>query len=166
MAEELASVLDQQTRSSFLALLTVSCLLASCGGGGGADTSQPQAQEMINGIVVPPAPDATANSATVAGVDSNANGIRDDVERRLASEFGADPTALAVAREHATRIQAAITNPTTTNRQSYIDHSRCVSDSALLRRLAAQTTATVNTVERRRAYRSVMSGVIVNLEGC
>lgn len=157
---------DQQTRANSLAFLIVSCLLASCGGGGGADTSQPQAQETINGIVVPPAPDATANSATVAGIDSNTNGIRDDVERRLASEFGTDSVALPVAREHAARLQAAIANPTTGNRQSYIEHSRCISDTALLRRLAAQTTATVNTIERRRAYRSVMSGVFVSLEGC
>lgn len=151
-------------RTGLIAHLSLCCFLAACGGGGGSD--QTQAQETINGIVVPPLPDAATNSASIAGVDANSNGIRDDVERRLASEFGADPAALPVARQHAVRIQAAITNPTQANRQSYIDFSRCVSDTAMLRRLSAQTTATIDTDERRRAYRSIMTGVFVGLEGC
>ena len=40
--------------------------------------------ETINGISVPPYPDPTINNATLAGVDLNGNGIRDDVERYLA----------------------------------------------------------------------------------
>ena len=36
----------------------------------------------INGDL-PPEPDPTANSATLSGVDSNGNGIRDDVERAI-----------------------------------------------------------------------------------
>lgn len=40
--------------------------------------------EMINGISVPPEPDPTINNATLAGVDSNQNGVRDDVERVIA----------------------------------------------------------------------------------
>jgi hypothetical protein len=40
--------------------------------------------EVINGIVVPLEPDPVVNNATLAGVDSNANGVRDDVERKIA----------------------------------------------------------------------------------
>jgi hypothetical protein len=40
--------------------------------------------ELINGIAVPPEPDPVANNATLAGVDSNSNGVRDDVERQIA----------------------------------------------------------------------------------
>ncbi|WP_296843340.1 hypothetical protein [Thiofilum sp.] len=39
--------------------------------------------ETINGIVVPPEPDATVNNASIQGVDINTNGVRDDVERKL-----------------------------------------------------------------------------------
>lgn len=40
--------------------------------------------EAINGISVPPEPDAVLNNATLAGVDVNNNGVRDDVERIIA----------------------------------------------------------------------------------
>jgi hypothetical protein len=38
----------------------------------------------VNGIAVPPAPDAASNAGTLSGVDSNSNALRDDVERSLA----------------------------------------------------------------------------------
>ncbi len=44
--------------------------------------------EVINGITVPPEPAPSVNNATLAGVDSNNNGIRDDVERVIATIFG------------------------------------------------------------------------------
>jgi hypothetical protein len=55
-------------------------LLASCGGGSGGGSST----TTINGISVPPEPDPVANNATLAGVDSNNNGVRDDAERKIA----------------------------------------------------------------------------------
>jgi hypothetical protein len=59
-------------------MLFAAMLLSACnGGGGGSDT--------INSIAVPPEPDAAANNATLAGVDSNSNGVRDDVERSVAT---------------------------------------------------------------------------------
>lgn len=71
--------------------------------------------EVINGITVPPEPDPTINNSTLAGVDSNKNGVRDDVERIVARQFGgtADyPYALAYAREY----QRIIVSPTPTTR--------------------------------------------------
>ena len=67
-----------------LAAVVAMCgvLLASCGGGSGSSASK---TEVINGITVPPEPDATLNAATLAGVDSNSNGVRDDVERKVAA---------------------------------------------------------------------------------
>lgn len=59
--------------------------------------------EVINGITVPPEPSPSVNNATLAGVDSNANGVRDDVERVIArkvtttAEFN---TALVVAKAY------------------------------------------------------------------
>lgn len=40
--------------------------------------------EVINGITVPPEPAPTINNSTLAGVDVNLNGIRDDIERNTA----------------------------------------------------------------------------------
>ena len=87
-------------------------LLASCGGGGSTDpkttaqsvedgtkmiqavsgsttipgtsTGRAPKMEVINGITVPPEPAPDLNNATLAGVDVNNNGVRDDVERKLA----------------------------------------------------------------------------------
>lgn len=63
-------------------------MLAACGGGGGGAGSAPPAPvantSTINGIAVPPEPEATTNAATLAGIDANANGVRDDVERSIA----------------------------------------------------------------------------------
>lgn len=58
--------------------------------------------EKINGIEVPPAPDKTKNNATLAGVDSNSNGVRDDVERDVAKLSGNEVTfknSMDIAKE-------------------------------------------------------------------
>lgn len=58
---------------------------------------------VIKGITVPPEPDPTANNATLAGVDSNSNGVRDDVERMIAREVSSASgftRALVVARAY------------------------------------------------------------------
>lgn len=88
---------------SMLCISTV--LLASCGGGSGEEqTSDAKSAdgrkealavppgwkgraptyEVINGITVPPEPAPSINNATLAGVDINNNGVRDDVERKIA----------------------------------------------------------------------------------
>jgi hypothetical protein len=46
----------------------------------------PRGYQVINGITVPPEPDATVNNSTLAGVDINKNGVRDDVERVIAKK--------------------------------------------------------------------------------
>lgn len=67
---------------SILAIAVIGGLIVACGGG--SNTPVPTATT-INGIAVPPEPDAALNNATLAGVDSNNNGVRDDVERKLAN---------------------------------------------------------------------------------
>ncbi|MFT7433545.1 MAG: hypothetical protein ACI9TY_001180 [Alphaproteobacteria bacterium] len=62
-------------------------------------------EEMIEReLELPPEPDKEVNDSTVEGVDSNANGIRDDIERANAFEFYGDKRKLSVANEIA-RIQ-------------------------------------------------------------
>jgi len=43
--------------------------------------------EVINGYVLPPEPDPDLNNATLLGIDSNDNGIRDDVERFIVIKY-------------------------------------------------------------------------------
>ena len=43
--------------------------------------------ETINGHTLPPEPDPTVNNSTLLGIDSNNNGVRDDVERWIYQNF-------------------------------------------------------------------------------
>jgi len=70
----------------FIATLCV-CLLSACGGGGDEQVPTPVQMEKINGIEVPPEPDAVKNNATLAGVDVNKNGVRDDIDRKIATSY-------------------------------------------------------------------------------
>jgi hypothetical protein len=43
--------------------------------------------EIVNGFVLPPYPDPKINDSTLLGIDSNNNGVRDDVERWLIFKY-------------------------------------------------------------------------------
>ncbi len=43
--------------------------------------------EVINGYVLPPEPDEALNNSTMLGIDSNDNGVRDDVERKIIKTY-------------------------------------------------------------------------------
>jgi hypothetical protein len=43
--------------------------------------------DVINGFVMPPCPDQKLNDSTLLGIDSNNNGVRDDVERWLITRY-------------------------------------------------------------------------------
>lgn len=82
--------------------LLSACLLVACGG----SSATPQAVAaspvavvvgMINGIVVPPDPGASRD-ATLAGVDTDGNGIRDEIDRWIASQYADKPGALEAIR--------------------------------------------------------------------
>jgi hypothetical protein len=47
------------------------------------------APETLNGVTVPPEPPKALNDLTLAGFDTNGNGVRDDVERMIAREWPA-----------------------------------------------------------------------------
>lgn len=59
--------------------------------------------EVINGVSVPPEPPPELNNATLAGFDTNGNGVRDDVDRAIAQKVSttvAFDRALVVARAY------------------------------------------------------------------
>ncbi len=61
------------------------------------------APETINGIPVAPQPPTVLNNITLAGFDLNVNGVRDDVERAIATTFGAS----AAKHSHAVTFSTA-----------------------------------------------------------
>jgi hypothetical protein len=144
-----------------IGLAALMCLSA-CGGGGGG--SGP-AQEKINGVQVPPQPEATANIATVAGVDSDTNGIRDDIDRKIATDFGAVQAQHTAAVSHAKSLQKAITSVSTANSSAHVLAVSC-SDTAALKRHKTITTATLDSPARRAAYAEAFAGSVISLEGC
>ena len=58
--------------------------------------SIPPDQTNINGYTVPVMPDETVNNSTLDGVDSDGNGVRDDIDRYIAETYP-DPVPHALA---------------------------------------------------------------------
>ncbi len=90
----------------WFAAAALGAALAGCGGGGGGLVVSGSATT-INGIPVPPDP-GPANDSTLAGIDSNHNGVRDDVERAIAARYGSNPTEWKAAMQAARADQLAV----------------------------------------------------------
>ena len=111
--------------------------------------------EVVNGIALPPDPPADLNNATLAGFDSNGNGVRDDVERQLNSvASGSADFANAVA--YAKTYQRLVTDPTPVSHDSAViiySQINCAStgiSSSILK--FNIRSAVVNTAARADAY--------------
>ena len=65
---------------------------------------------VINGHTLPPEPDPAVNNATLLGVDSNDNGVRDDVERWIYTTYD-KPIEQAVLMQSARAYQVVIQEP-------------------------------------------------------
>lgn len=59
-------------------------------------------------VALPDEPDAAVNRATLAGVDRNANGVRDDVERSIAAAHGLHSERAEALRRAAVTVQGVI----------------------------------------------------------
>jgi len=71
--------------------------------------------EIINGYVLPPEPDPVINNSTLLGIDSNNNGVRDDVERWIFLEMeiynGYEKIEQVIAMQKAKAHQMALADP-------------------------------------------------------
>lgn len=66
---------------TLIALLSALTLMGGCSGSSSAtDIQQSSEPEVIHGYTLPPEPNPTINNSTLLGIDSNDNGVRDDVE--------------------------------------------------------------------------------------
>lgn len=100
--------------SSLLACVLAVLLLSACGGGSSSNTAprasgseSPPAGE-INGITVPAEPSSALVNATLAGVDTNGNKVRDEVDRSIARSYGTTPANYNAAMVYAAKVQAAL----------------------------------------------------------
>ena len=124
------------------------------------------APELVNGIAVPPEPPADLNNATLAGFDANGNGVRDDVERAAAREFGSDSRKLGEALKFSRSEQLAITTPTATNVDAANGVLTCSPLTA--NELDKLTNTLLNTTNRKKAYGNAFAGSVISLDtgGC
>lgn len=150
-------------------------LLTACGSGNAPSSAQsqstsqpPTAPQVINGIAVPPEPNPVANNATLLGVDSNNNGVRDDVERQIATTYGTNAAKYDAAMRSAHSDQEYLTangDPvkSTAVTSNAVITGACVSvkygtDSINGLKTIRQTfSLTFNTPERMAAYRATSS---------
>ncbi len=68
----------------------------------------------VMGKALPPAPDQTENDATVAGIDQNNNGVRDDVELAIFKKYPNSPKIRAAELQYAMALQLMLTKVTNT----------------------------------------------------
>lgn len=149
------------------ACTTLAAFMVGCGGGGSSQhptaTEQP---EIINGVQVPPTPDPALNQATLKGVDTNSNGVRDDIDRLLASHFGSDPLLYQEAQNFY-RLQAlAMQSPTTNDVAAYPSALNCIAAGDRLARQRQITDAVLDTGERQSAYATAFAGVRFSGQDC
>ena len=84
---------------------------------------------VINGYILPPEPDPKLNNATLLGVDSNHNGIRDDVERFIIiseSKHKYYPKIwTAIVLNTMKKINTYMVKPTSTNKTKIYNSQEC-----------------------------------------
>lgn len=111
--------------------------------------------ETINGMTVPSEPDVKLNATTLAGVDSDKNGIRDDIDRILATEFGNSHPKIEALLAFAKAEQAMLVTGTpesiAATDQIFICSELKASDTNKL------TAALLDAPARSTTYRQMMS---------
>ena len=138
-------------RTTYLTVtLALCCCLIGCSGGGGDDTSV-NPQPVID---LPPDP-GPAGLETVEGIDSDADGVRDDVQRFIALEYQESETTRAALTQVAIALQdqllaAGSTTASLTAAAETMRAVECV--------LSVQTGGTVQ--ERQRAVQRLQARVL------
>ena len=94
------------------ATIIVLMLLSGCSQSDGYSNSglKMAGGEVINGHTLPPEPDPSINNATLLGIDSNNNGVRDDVEIWIFHTYK-EPIVQAVAMQNARAFQIILADP-------------------------------------------------------
>jgi len=98
--------------SKIMGLSIVLIILSACGGDSLQNPKKSQDIDLvtINGHTLPPEPDPSINNSTLLGVDSNNNGVRDDVEIWIFHTYK-EPIVQAVAMQNARAFQIILADP-------------------------------------------------------
>ncbi len=101
-------------KKTFLALLSALTLMSGCGGSNSStDTQQPTTPEVIHGYTLPPEPNLAINNSTLLGIDSNNNGVRDDVEIWILKKYKDEhPIYTEIAMQVGRAWQKVLEDPT------------------------------------------------------
>ena len=113
------------------------------------------AAEVINGISVPPEPPADLNNATLAGFDANGNGVRDDVERILAKQFGSMYPKFTELTTYAKAEQAFLITGSPSQLLTISSLVICSNLNTDDTRIA--TNSLLNSAERNRVYATLIA---------
>ena len=88
-----------------------------------SDRTLDQEVIVINRHTLPPEPDPAVNNATLLGVDSNDNGVRDDVERWIYETY-TEPVEIGLFMQSARAYQKVIVDPSKAHETTiHIDNS-------------------------------------------
>jgi hypothetical protein len=66
---------------------------------------------VVNGHTLPPEPDKTLNDSTLLGIDTNDNGVRDDVERYILQTYGKEEITIEIGFQVARAFNTVIEHP-------------------------------------------------------
>lgn len=122
------------------------------------------APETVNGIAVPPEPPADLNNATLAGFDVNGNGVRDDVERLIASTHGTSSASHSEAMSFSAAQQKMLVESTPEAIRAYAKTASC--GSLRSKQTNPFTYLLMNSDARKQRYRTVLAGYTSSDQGC
>lgn len=115
---------------------------------------------VINGVKVPPVPDPIENNKTLGGIDTDNNGVRDDIDRLIAEKFPDNPALRAGVAKYEGAVRTAIMQPSKKNVFRAMAALACEGSRNKEERQALSEIEHVmtNTVERGRADAQVFAG--------
>lgn len=118
--------------------------------------------EVINGINVPPEPDSKLNKSTVLGIDKDKNGVRDDIDRMIATYYAKDKKYFDAAMYYAKGYQEYLAAP---NRKTAVKFSciKFILDQNLKQHTEVLKKRVVNTPERAKAIEVNTKKLILSL---
>lgn len=116
-------------------------------------SEQAQSGEVINGITVPPDPSPSVNNSTLAGVDMNKNGVRDDVERMIAKKVSSQSefdNLIQAAVEYQRVVVSGFDSKDAAD--VYMRKLACIEQKAIKLQPDDIKVATMNTPARRSSF--------------
>ncbi len=114
---------------------------------------------------LPPDP-VEAGKQTVAGVDSDRDGVRDDVQRFIVVKYSSSPRTIAAGLQFAKALQSILLSPTVENEQAETEAINCFwglygkNSPTIENEIESQQ---LNTKERRAAMDNVNTALSGNL---